>query len=110
MHWLFQEVIDSQDKTISDLLIAVREQHDQLDSQKTKIKNLEEKVGCSTKPDETLLDLSHNPWPDKNSLLATAFAHYNTISSNNLIHKSQYLPSNQILIVLYLICTSYYCR
>lgn len=88
MHWLFQEVIDSQEKTITDLLIAVREQHDQLDYQKIKIKNLEEKVGYSTKPYGTLLDLSHNPCPkhNKNNLLATAFAHYNTISSNNLIN------------------------
>ncbi|XP_030229455.1 angiopoietin-related protein 3 [Gadus morhua] len=39
-----KEVIDSQEKTITDLLIAVREQHDQLDYQKTKIKNLEEKM------------------------------------------------------------------
>lgn len=40
----FQEVIESQEKTITDLLKAVREQHDQLDNQKMKIKNLEEKV------------------------------------------------------------------
>ena len=84
-------MIDSQEKTITDLLIAVREQHDQLDYQKTKIKNLEEKVGYSTKPYKTILDLSHNPCPkhDKNKLLATAFAHYNTFSSNNLMHKPQ---------------------
>ncbi|XP_068599837.1 angiopoietin-related protein 3 [Brachionichthys hirsutus] len=39
-----KEVIESQEKTISDLLKAVREQHDQLDNQKTKIKTLEEKI------------------------------------------------------------------
>lgn len=39
-----QEVIEAQEKTISDLLQAVKEQHDQLDNQKTKIKILEEKV------------------------------------------------------------------
>ncbi|TKS74254.1 Angiopoietin-related protein 3 [Collichthys lucidus] len=39
-----KEVIDAQEKTISDLLKAVGEQHDQLDNQKIKIKNLEEKI------------------------------------------------------------------
>ncbi|XP_029003830.1 angiopoietin-related protein 3 [Betta splendens] len=39
-----KEVIESQDKTISNLLKAVREQHEQLDYQKVKIKNLEEKL------------------------------------------------------------------
>ncbi|KAJ3599219.1 hypothetical protein NHX12_033182 [Muraenolepis orangiensis] len=43
-----KEVIDTQERTITDLLIAVREQHDQLDSQKTKIKNLEEKMNTDT--------------------------------------------------------------
>lgn len=42
--WYFQEVIESQEKTITNLLKAVKEQHDQLDNQKSKIKNLEEKV------------------------------------------------------------------
>lgn len=42
--WHFQEVIDAQEKTISDLLKAVGEQHDQLNNQKIMIKNLEEKV------------------------------------------------------------------
>ncbi|XP_020489394.1 angiopoietin-related protein 3 [Labrus bergylta] len=39
-----KEVIDAQEKTITSLLNAVREQHDQLDHQKAKIKNLEEKL------------------------------------------------------------------
>uniref|UniRef100_UPI0037E8D31D angiopoietin-related protein 3 n=1 Tax=Semicossyphus pulcher TaxID=241346 RepID=UPI0037E8D31D len=39
-----KEVIEAQEKTISSLLSAVREQHDQLDHQKMKIKNLEEKM------------------------------------------------------------------
>lgn len=39
-----QEVIEAQERTITDLLRAVKEQHDQLDNQKTKIKILEEKV------------------------------------------------------------------
>ncbi|KAM6939018.1 angiopoietin-related protein 3 isoform 1-T1 [Lycodopsis pacificus] len=39
-----KEVIDSQDKTITSLLKAVKEQHDQLDNQKIKILNLEEKL------------------------------------------------------------------
>lgn len=40
-----QDVIDTQEKTINDLLKSVKEQHDQLNSQKNKIKSLEEKVG-----------------------------------------------------------------
>lgn len=48
--WHFQEVIEAQEKTINNLLKAVTEQHDQLDHQKVKIKNLEEKVyNCSTR-------------------------------------------------------------
>uniref|UniRef100_A0A3B3XE86 Fibrinogen C-terminal domain-containing protein n=1 Tax=Poecilia mexicana TaxID=48701 RepID=A0A3B3XE86_9TELE len=39
-----KEVIEAQEKTITSLLKAVKEQHDQLDHQKIKIKNLEEKV------------------------------------------------------------------
>ncbi|XP_047444238.1 angiopoietin-related protein 3 [Mugil cephalus] len=39
-----KEVIQAQEKTITSLLDAVREQHDQLDHQKVKIKNLEEKL------------------------------------------------------------------
>lgn len=39
-----KEVIEAQEKTITSLLNAVREQHDQLDNQKMKIKNLEEKI------------------------------------------------------------------
>lgn len=40
----FQEVIETQEKTIVNLLNAVREQHDQLNNQKIKIKTLEDKV------------------------------------------------------------------
>uniref|UniRef100_A0A665UL73 Fibrinogen C-terminal domain-containing protein n=1 Tax=Echeneis naucrates TaxID=173247 RepID=A0A665UL73_ECHNA len=39
-----KEVIEAQEKTITSLLQAVKEQHDQLDNQKIKIKNLEEKL------------------------------------------------------------------
>ncbi|XP_053178215.1 angiopoietin-related protein 3 [Scomber japonicus] len=39
-----KDVIETQDKTITNLLKAVKEQHDQLDHQKMKIKNLEEKL------------------------------------------------------------------
>lgn len=43
-------MIDTQEKTIVNLLNAVREQHDQLNNQKIKIKNLEDKVdACLTK-------------------------------------------------------------
>lgn len=40
-----KDVIEAQEKTITSLLLAVKEQHDQLDHQKLKIKNLEEKAG-----------------------------------------------------------------
>lgn len=49
-----QEVIEGQEKTITDLLQAVKEQHDQLDNQKSKIKILEEKV-TTTQQDKHLL-------------------------------------------------------
>ncbi|XP_036410791.1 angiopoietin-related protein 3-like [Megalops cyprinoides] len=39
-----REVIDAQDKSITDLLRAVREQNDQLNYQKNKIKSLEERL------------------------------------------------------------------
>ncbi|XP_008286377.1 angiopoietin-related protein 3 [Stegastes partitus] len=39
-----KDVIEAQEKTITNLLQAVKEQHDQLDHQKNKIKNLEEKL------------------------------------------------------------------
>lgn len=48
-----QEVIEAQEKTITDLLQAVKEQHDQLDNQKTKIKILEEKVKKNKKRKKT---------------------------------------------------------
>lgn len=48
---IFQEVIEAQENTITNLLKAVKEQHDQLDHQKFKIKNLEEKVVVPQKHD-----------------------------------------------------------
>lgn len=39
-----KDVIEAQEKTITNLLQAVKEQHDQLDNQKLKIKNLEENL------------------------------------------------------------------
>lgn len=39
-----KDVIEAQERTITNLLLAVKEQHDQLDNQKLKIKNLEEKL------------------------------------------------------------------
>jgi len=43
----FQKVIESQEKTITHLVEAVKEQHEQLDNQKHKITNLEQKVDDS---------------------------------------------------------------
>lgn len=41
---LLQDVIETQERTITDLLKSVKEQHEQLSYQKTKIKSLEDKV------------------------------------------------------------------
>lgn len=62
--WHFQEVIETQEKTITNLLKAVGEQHDQLDYQKLKIKNLEEKVdNCSTRFHYALFSLKPKHLP-----------------------------------------------
>jgi len=53
-------VIETQEKTINNLLTAVREQHDQLDHQKIKIKNLEEKVAVENLTAGKLSDISEN--------------------------------------------------
>lgn len=44
LRWVPQDVIVVQEKCISDLLKAVKEQHEQLSQQKIKIKIMEEKV------------------------------------------------------------------
>ncbi|XP_068176145.1 angiopoietin-related protein 3 [Antennarius striatus] len=56
-----KEVIESQEKTITDLLTAVREQHDQLDNQKTKIKNLEEKISYDRLQDTVDKSMDSDP-------------------------------------------------
>ncbi|KAM9384980.1 angiopoietin-related protein 3 [Pholidichthys leucotaenia] len=43
-----KDVIETQEKTITNLLNAVKEQHDQLDHQKSKIKSLEEKLSSDS--------------------------------------------------------------
>ncbi|XP_045543783.1 angiopoietin-related protein 3 isoform X2 [Salmo salar] len=48
-----KDVIEAQERTITDLLKAVREQHDQLNQQKTKIKTLEEKISIDHFQDAT---------------------------------------------------------
>ncbi|XP_053355508.1 angiopoietin-related protein 3 [Clarias gariepinus] len=48
-----KDVINTQEKTIKDLLDSVREQHDQLNSQKNKIKSLEEKLNYDLLQDTT---------------------------------------------------------
>lgn len=42
--YLLQDVIETQERTITDLLKSVKEQHEQLNYQKIKIKSLEDKV------------------------------------------------------------------
>ncbi|XP_029904693.1 angiopoietin-related protein 3 [Myripristis murdjan] len=56
-----KEVIEAQERTISDLLKAVREQHDQLDHQKTKIKSLEEKLSYETFQDTIVKAVDSDP-------------------------------------------------
>ncbi|XP_037105112.1 angiopoietin-related protein 3 [Syngnathus acus] len=46
-----KEVIETQEKTISRLLRAVQEQHEQLDDQKVQIKNMEEKLNYDSVQD-----------------------------------------------------------
>lgn len=41
---MLQDVIETQERTITDLLKSVKEQHEQLNYQKIKIKSLEDKV------------------------------------------------------------------
>ncbi|XP_030647550.1 angiopoietin-related protein 3 [Chanos chanos] len=60
-----KEVIESQERTITDLLKSVREQHEQLNYQKIKIKSLEEKLIYETfqdtleKPTDSNADTTH---------------------------------------------------
>ncbi|XP_074491056.1 angiopoietin-related protein 3 [Sebastes fasciatus] len=56
-----KEVIESQEKTINNLLIAVKEQHDQLDNQNSKIINLEEKLSYDSFQDT--VDKQMDPEP-----------------------------------------------
>ncbi|KAL7387275.1 hypothetical protein ABVT39_021215 [Epinephelus coioides] len=49
-----REVIQSQERSIIELLNAVREQSDQLNHQRVKIKSLEEKLTVNTLPQETI--------------------------------------------------------
>ncbi|GAA6104475.1 angiopoietin-related protein 3 [Tachysurus ichikawai] len=48
-----KDVIDTQEKTIKDLLNSVKEQHEQLSSQQNKIKGLEEKINYDLLQDTT---------------------------------------------------------
>ncbi|KAM9357974.1 angiopoietin-related protein 3 [Symphorus nematophorus] len=56
-----KEVIEAQEKTITNLLKAVREQHDQLDNQKIKIKNLEEKISYDSFQDTVDKQMDSDP-------------------------------------------------
>eukprot|EP00064_Thunnus_orientalis_P015011 superscaffoldBa00002706_g15060 len=56
-----KEVIETQDKTITNLLKAVKEQHDQLDHQKMKIKNLEEKLSYDSFQDTVDKPMDSDP-------------------------------------------------
>ncbi|XP_034738275.1 angiopoietin-related protein 3 [Etheostoma cragini] len=56
-----KEVIESQEKTIINLLKAVQEQHDQLDNQKSKIKNLEDKLNYDSFQDTVDKPMGSDP-------------------------------------------------
>ncbi|KAM6962427.1 angiopoietin-related protein 3 [Aplochiton taeniatus] len=56
-----KEVIEAQERTITELLVAVKEQHDQLDHQKLKIKSLEEKVSYDTFQDTIEKEVDSDP-------------------------------------------------
>ncbi|XP_010870660.2 angiopoietin-related protein 3 [Esox lucius] len=60
-----KDVIEAQERTINNLLKSVREQHDQLNHQKTKIKALEEKISVDTFQDTNdKADDSNSETPD----------------------------------------------
>ncbi|XP_040895538.1 angiopoietin-related protein 3 [Toxotes jaculatrix] len=56
-----KDVIEAQEKTITNLLKAVKEQHDQLDHQKTQIKNLEEKLSYDSFQDTVDKPMDSDP-------------------------------------------------
>ncbi|XP_077573995.1 angiopoietin-related protein 3 [Stigmatopora nigra] len=58
-----KEVIETQEKAITNLLKAVQEQHEQLDHQKIKIKNMEDKLNTDASQDTTdkTMDLESTP-------------------------------------------------
>ncbi|TNN37112.1 Angiopoietin-related protein 3 [Liparis tanakae] len=56
-----REVIESQEKTITHLLEAVKEQHEQLDNQKDKITNLEEKLSYDSFQDSVDKTMESDP-------------------------------------------------
>lgn len=56
-----KDVIETQERTITDLLRSVKEQHDQLNYQKIKIKSLEDKVNYDTFQDTIEKPMDLNP-------------------------------------------------
>lgn len=56
-----KDVIEAQEKTITNLLLAVKEQHDQLDNQNLKIKNLEEKLSSDSFQDTMEKSIDSDP-------------------------------------------------
>uniref|UniRef100_A0A3B3T617 Angiopoietin like 3 n=1 Tax=Paramormyrops kingsleyae TaxID=1676925 RepID=A0A3B3T617_9TELE len=73
-----KDVIDAQEKSISDLLKAVREQHEQLSQQKIKIKIMEEKVPYQP-------DLNGKGTKD----LCTALHHYHPSDCQDVFDKGE---------------------
>ncbi|KAI1892106.1 hypothetical protein AGOR_G00150550 [Albula goreensis] len=62
---VLKDVITAQERSITDLLTAVKEQHEQLNFQKTKIKSLEDKLNLDAFQDTTEQKPAFNPEASK---------------------------------------------
>ncbi|XP_036378511.1 angiopoietin-related protein 3 [Megalops cyprinoides] len=79
-----KEVIDSQEKSITDLLKAVREQHDQLNYQKNKIKSLEDKLNFDMSQETAEQPADSNPEAHKTFEYLTNNSTSTSFDMNNL--------------------------
>ncbi|XP_048831844.1 angiopoietin-related protein 3 [Brienomyrus brachyistius] len=80
-----KEIIETQEKNIQNLLKAVKEQHDQLDYQSRKIKNLEEKLST---------DVLQETLEKQNSRIPEDLSEYLTNSSTNTSFHTMDLPAD----------------
>ncbi|XP_066521086.1 angiopoietin-related protein 3 [Hoplias malabaricus] len=82
-----KDLINTQEKTIKDLLVSVREQNEQLNSQKDKIKSLEEKLNYETFQETA--DKSAESSPESPEILK-----YLTSTSTNSTMETNDLPTD----------------